>query len=71
MLPQNKLTVFTRNQDWRPEDTAEVERIVRQRWNDSYAPRSTSTQTAEWQQPTGPPHKVSASLLHHVVCAEN
>jgi hypothetical protein len=67
MLPHNKLTVFAKDPDWRAEDTAEVKRIVQKRWDESYAPRSTSTHTAEQQQPASVLLKVSILSRHRYV----
>ena len=40
MCPDKKIDWFTLNEDWRPEDHAEVDRIVRARWTETYLKRS-------------------------------
>ncbi|EPQ54972.1 hypothetical protein GLOTRDRAFT_60857, partial [Gloeophyllum trabeum ATCC 11539] len=40
MCPDRKLEWFNKNEDWRQEDRVEVDRLVRHRWNETYAPKT-------------------------------
>lgn len=40
MCPDKKILWFEASADWRPEDRAEVDRIVRLRWTETYKNRA-------------------------------
>jgi hypothetical protein len=46
MCPDKKIDWFTLNEDWRAEDRAEVDRIVRKRWTETYLKHSATPNSA-------------------------